>query len=150
MDKRKQVGGIIPNIIHSFDASHLIEIINSFCSHLLFRMKSKRVRFAKKKMYILPIHDCYGTHPNDMDLLIGEVRREFIKIYSEGNFLEDIRNKVISELCYHSIEVRIENGEMYVPLKKSENRIEKIYIPNPPKLGSMKVNDIIKAKYMIY
>ena len=42
MDKRKQVGGIIPNIIHSFDASHLIEIINSFCSHLLFRMKSKR------------------------------------------------------------------------------------------------------------
>lgn len=135
LDKRKQVNAIIPNIIHSFDASHLIEIINSV---------------SLKSLYILPIHDCYGTHPNDMDKVAYEVRLQFIKIYSQENFLRKLRDKVIYELKSHSIEVKSDSlGNEYVEFRKSERKIEKIEIPKSPELGKFNINDLIKAEYMI-
>lgn len=135
LDKRKQVNAIIPNIIHSFDASHLIEIINAV---------------SLKSMYILPIHDCYGTHPNDMDKIAFEVRLQFIKIYSQENFLKKIRDKVIFELKSHSIDIKIDpEGNEYVDFRIAEKRFDKIIIPKAPQLGNYNVNDLIKAEYMI-
>ena len=68
LDKRKQVNAIIPNIIHSLDASHLMKIIIS----------------AKRNSYlnILSVHDCFGTYPNHVGEMIEIVKEEFIKLYT--------------------------------------------------------------------
>jgi DNA-directed RNA polymerase, mitochondrial len=61
LDNKKQVQAIIPNIIHSLDASHLINIINT-AINLNFNQ-------------ILTIHDCFGTHPNNLDKLLNLVKK---------------------------------------------------------------------------
>jgi len=134
MDNKKQVNAVIPNIIHSFDASHLLEVIAAI---------------SLKNIYILPIHDCYGTHPNDMDSLAVEVRKQFIKIYSQTNFLETLREKVIVELKTHSMEVIEEDGEIYVTQHVNRQKIDKILIPKAPQMGTLSLNEIMKSKYMI-
>jgi DNA-directed RNA polymerase len=48
LDKLKQTNAIILNIIHSLDATHLINLIN----------KSQDIGFAP----IITVHDCFGTH----------------------------------------------------------------------------------------
>ena len=55
MDSRKQTQSIIPNIIHSLDANHLISLINN--------------AIKDKFSPIITIHDCFGTHPNKMEIL---------------------------------------------------------------------------------
>ena len=47
---------------------------------------------------MLPIHDCFGTHPNDMENLASEVRKQFVLLYSNNNFLENFHNKFIKEI----------------------------------------------------
>lgn len=74
LDKRKQVYAIIPYIIHSLDASHLMNIINS----------------ADNIKNIYPILDCFGTHPNNLDTLIYLVTPELFLIYANSKFLIDI------------------------------------------------------------
>jgi DNA-directed RNA polymerase len=55
LNKDRQKQGVIPNVIHSMDATHLIKVVLS----------------AKKEEYypIVTIHDCFGTHPNKMEKL---------------------------------------------------------------------------------
>jgi DNA-directed RNA polymerase len=73
INNRKQIQAIIPNIIHSLDASHLIKIINSVSRGL--EDARYKVNYLK---YIIPVHDCFGTHPNQLGLLEEMVKREFI------------------------------------------------------------------------
>jgi DNA-directed RNA polymerase len=72
IDKRKQVNAIIPNIIHSLDASHLINLLNTAISEDLNT--------------ILPIHGCFGAHLNQMKKLAFLVKVEFVKLYTNNNF----------------------------------------------------------------
>ena len=51
MNKQKQKNAIIPNIIHTLDSSYLYNII---------------LDFNKLNKNVISIHDCFGTHPNDM------------------------------------------------------------------------------------
>jgi DNA-directed RNA polymerase len=67
----KQVQAIIPNIIHSLDASHLINLINTAIN--------------KNFTPIISVHDCFGTHPNKMDELSFLVKKEFITLYTKEN-----------------------------------------------------------------
>ena len=61
LDRLKQTNAIIPNIIHSLDATHLINLIN----------KSHDQGFTP----IITVHDCFGTLPNNMDELAFMVKR---------------------------------------------------------------------------
>lgn len=74
LNQNKQAQAIIPNIIHSLDASHLIKIILS----------------AQKDNFhpIISVHDCFGTHPNKMKELDFRVKEEFIQLYSQSEFLK--------------------------------------------------------------
>ena len=80
---------IIPNIVHSLDASHLINVINN----------------VKNEAYILPIHDCFGTHPNYMSDLASIVRKEFIKLYSDHSFLNILYNKFIDDISAYGFNI---------------------------------------------
>ena len=81
LDKRKQNQAIIPNIIHSLDANHLMSVINYSYKHLPFP--------------IITIHDCFGTHPNHMEDLEKIVKLEFIFEDNNWDFNSNIEFLII-------------------------------------------------------
>nr|P33541.2 RecName: Full=Probable DNA-directed RNA polymerase [Neurospora intermedia]CAA36326.1 RNA polymerase [Neurospora intermedia] len=130
-DSRREVQAIIPNIIHSLDASHLTMIIDSWDS------------------YILPIHECFGTHPNDMYKLAEQVRECFILLYSKNDFLNKIDYKFRENLKDYKIEIVNKNGEDFVKIKGNK-RYEYLPLPVLPQMGELNVEDIRDmGKYMI-
>lgn len=130
VDKNKQVNAIIPNIIHSLDASHLINLINSAINN--------------KFTPILTIHDCFGTHPNLMDKLSYEVKKEFILLYSNPNFLQLFHNRVIQSIKDNNFETREKDNSIYVIIKRKVKKL-----PDCPKIGKLELENIINSKYMI-
>ena len=74
---------ITPNYIHSMDAAHMAMVVNKmFSDHGI--------------MDFWAVHDCFGVHPSDTDVLVKVVRETFHEIYSnrslsdvEGGDFED-------------------------------------------------------------
>ena len=68
LDKHKQTNGIAPNYVHSMDACHLMKTVNlSYTDIQSFSV----------------VHDSFGTHACDMELLSENLRTTFIEIYKE-------------------------------------------------------------------
>lgn len=84
LDKRKMQNGISPNFVHSLDATHLML---SVCYALDNGIKS----FAM-------IHDSFGTHAADAELLGGCLREAFVDLYKDMDVLEDFRSQVLRQI----------------------------------------------------
>ena len=82
---RKQKLGIVPNLIHSMDASNIAILVNN--------LLDMDVNFP-----MFTIHDCFGTHPNYMLTLSDIVRDKFIKLYAKDSFLKKLHKKYLSNL----------------------------------------------------
>ncbi len=131
-DCKREVQAIIPNIIHSLDASHLTMLINKWDKN------------------ILPIHDCYGTHPNDMINLSELVRETFVLLYSNNDFLKNIDTKFRNNLKDYKVKTILKDGEELVEIMISRNKFKYLPLPILPKYGNLDLNDIIiKGKNMI-
>lgn len=65
--------GIVPNFVHSHDASHLCMTI------------------AEASCDILPIHDSFATHPCDVPEMHSVLRTQFIKLYREFDIEEMLK-----------------------------------------------------------
>jgi hypothetical protein len=131
LDKNKQINAIIPNIIHSLDASHLINLLN----------KALITNFEP----VISVHDCFGTHPNKLEDLILLVKKEFILIYTKSNFLEMFHSKLIQSIKDNQYAIITDNeGFEYITIK---HKI--IKIPNIPDLGKLNIEDIINSHYII-
>lgn len=140
INKIKQVQAIIPNIIHSLDANHLIELINN----------SNIQRFGP----IITIHDCFGTLPNRMKRLEFMVKKEFIELYSQDNYLQTFHCRILQSIKDNRFEIVEMNNNSYVDLCShldfpSCGPYSQILIPKVPKLGSLDLKEIINSKYMI-
>ena len=72
--------GISPNFIHSMDASHL---------HLTTARMAKEIPNVSLAM----IHDSFGTHAADTEVLFNVLRDEFVKMYQNNDPLQDFANK---------------------------------------------------------
>jgi len=132
LDKIKQVQAVIPNIIHSLDATHLINLLN----------------YADDNKFkpIITIHDCFGTHPNKLEELSFMVKKEFVLLYTQSNFLENFHDRIIQAIKdnQYIIYKDKEIGEQFVRINR------KTYIiPQVPKLGSLDLQNILESKYMI-
>ena len=99
LSKSKQVQGVIPNVIHSLDSSHLIKVI----------IKAKN----KGCFPFVSVHDCFGTHPNKMDLLLQLVKSEFVIIYSKGDFLETFHRNIIKSIKLNNIKMKKVDSDYY-------------------------------------
>jgi DNA-directed RNA polymerase len=66
----KQASSIAPNIIHSFDAAHMMQSISASPEGLSFSI----------------IHDSFGVHACDMPLFLQHVKQEFVGIYMSNWF----------------------------------------------------------------
>ena len=134
-DNRKNLQAILPNIIHSFDAAHLIKIIKTW--NINYNIK-----------YILPIHDCFGTHPNDLEQLSEVVRKEFINIYCSDYFIKSLHKNILNDIKTHNLPIIKKGKKSYVEviIKNKKNFLE---IPDIVKRGKLSSKDILKSKYMI-
>ena len=136
MNKIKQNQACIPNIIHSLDATHLIKII----------LKAIDDDFSP----IITVHDCFGTHPNKMGELEFRVKKEFVLLYTQENFLDTFHNRIIQSILDNKHAIITEDGKQFVFLYDS--KIDFYYkeeIPSIPKLGKLDLEKIIHSKYMI-
>lgn len=132
MDNRKQVNSIIPNIIHSLDAAHLINIINNGLIN---------VKFPD----ILTVHDCFGSHPNNIDQLKSLVISEFVNLYSNENFLKKLKERILLSLIDNNIEIcKDTNGKEYILIKRT-----KVFIPELPQPGNLDYSKILFSQYLI-
>jgi len=71
-DRRGFMCGISPNFVHSMDASHMALVI------------------ADWEGDFAAVHDSYSSHATDIESLMVETRKTFIKIYDKENFYETI------------------------------------------------------------
>ena len=95
----------MPNLIHSLDASHLMNLIN----------KANDVNFAN----IITVHDCFGTLPNNVENLRQLVTAEFVEIYSNQNFLNKFHERVLQAFSdHHFIKYIDKEGKSYFYLEE--------------------------------
>jgi DNA-directed RNA polymerase len=107
IDVRKQVDGIVAHLVHSMDAAHMMRTIH--------RLYAEGIR------HFAMVHDSYGVHACDVDLLNRILREEFVRIYSEPvlqNFLDQQR--------------------------KAHPGIE---LPDPPQTGGLDIQQVLSSPY---
>jgi DNA-directed RNA polymerase len=107
IDVRDQVDGIVAHLVHSMDAAHMMLTINRL--------------YAEGLRHFAMVHDSYGVHACDVDLLNRILREEFVRIYSEPvlqNFLDQQR--------------------------KSHPGIK---LPDPPKRGDLDIQQVLSSPY---
>lgn len=80
LNDRKQTLASAPNLIHSFDGSHLVMTVNEMAK------KIEVVSFAV-------IHDSVGTHACDVDELNRTLREQFVEIY-QHDWLDAVQREV--------------------------------------------------------
>lgn len=131
LDNAKQTQAIIPNIIHSLDASHLMKIIK----------KANKDNFKP----IISIHDCFGTLPSLMKQLEQRVKMEFINLYSQSQFLNNFHQRFIQNIKDNNFNFKNKEGKSFVEMENG-NLLE---IPKIPQTGDLNLNNIMKSKYMI-
>src|SRR5258708_11849183 len=76
---RKQVDGVVAHLVHSLDAAHMMLTVN--------RLHSYGLR------HFAMVHDSFGVHAGDVDLLNRVLREEFVGMYSElvmANFFMEV------------------------------------------------------------
>lgn len=130
-DTAKQAQAIIPNIIHSLDATHVHNLIIS--------------TQLKYNFPLLTIHDCFGTLPNYISIMSSLVKLEFVLIYSDGLFLESFHKKLIQSFKDNNIIMTKDKSNLYV----MDNNNNYLLVPKLPKKGNLNIKDILKNKYMI-
>ena len=78
INSRKQVDGIVAHFVHSMDAAHMMLTIN--------RLVAEGVH------HFAMVHDSFGVHAADVDLLNRTLREEFVAMHSEpimANFFQE-------------------------------------------------------------
>ncbi len=101
----KQKRSLMPNLVHSLDASSLCLLVDSFCSLNLLEDRS-----------FFAIHDCFATTINHMEDLINLLKAIYIKTYSEVSYLNNfdkcIRNNI--ELALGKEAFNSKTGKFYI------------------------------------
>jgi DNA-directed RNA polymerase len=83
IDPRRSASGVSPNYIHSMDGSHL--------------MRTASLGKLNGIDALAVIHDSFGTHACDTDLLHAVIRTAFVEQYT-SNVLAKFRDEVVEQL----------------------------------------------------
>ena len=88
IDVRRQNNSIVPNVVHSFDASNIALLVENISSS-----------FSEKNINLLTIHDCFATNANNVDEMILKVKLAFITLYSDKSFIDGYHNFILDFIC---------------------------------------------------
>jgi DNA-directed RNA polymerase len=101
---RKQNEGIVPNVVHSFDASNISLLIKELLKN-------------KHNINILTIHDCFACSGNDVELMVFNVKLAFSILYSNKCFVNDYHNFIVDYIIKSGYTVV--NNVVYLKSKKN-------------------------------
>jgi DNA-directed RNA polymerase len=107
IDVRQQQDGVVPHFVHSQDSAHMMLTTN----HL----------HALGLRHFAMVHDSFGVHACDVDLLNRVLREEFVGIYSEP-----VLQRFIDEL-------RRDNPDLH--------------LPDPPAPGPLDIRQVLSSLY---
>jgi DNA-directed RNA polymerase len=110
VNRRKQSAGIAPNFIHSLDSSHLMWTV-------LIALEQGLTNFSM-------IHDSYGVHFCDTDILNSCIRTAFFEMYSRDvlkEWTEEIKSQISPEL--------------------------QELLPTLPEMGNLDLSQVLDSKY---
>lgn len=116
VDTRSCASAIAPNIIHSLDAAHL-------CQTVLECLVNKGTQVRD----FMLIHDSFGTHAANTDVMFAIVRKTFIAQYKDKCIYSDIKQQLID----------------YYKLTEEEAAA----LPDIPAKGDLSLDAIIDADY---
>jgi DNA-directed RNA polymerase len=127
---RKQNEAIVPNIVHSFDASNISLLIKELIKN-------------NNNINILTIHNCFATHANNVELMRYHVKLAFLLLYFNNNFINYYHNFIIDYVKKSGF--IIESNYVWISTKK------KIEIPSIPDLKYNKdfEENILGSQYFI-
>ena len=111
LDKRRQKTSIAPNFVHSYDAAHLMLTV---CA---------TERELGRPLSWAMVHDSFGTHAGDVQVMSVVLRKEFVRMYEGRSPLEELAESVRSALKDPS------------------------ECPAPPRLGNFDVREVEKAEF---
>ena len=109
VDVRKSVSGSSPNFTHSLDAAALTYTVDK-C------LKEGVTDFAM-------VHDSYGTHSPNMNLLNDKLREAFVEMYRDNDVLQNLYDSAVNKLQ------------------------EGTDIPKPLPRGSLNIEEVLKSDY---
>jgi DNA-directed RNA polymerase len=111
LDKRKQRSSITPNFVHSYDAAHLMLTVVA-CE-----------LEAGGPMSWAMVHDSFGTHAGDVQMMSRILREEFIAMYRDSSPLSELGERMALGLV---------NGDKIGPA---------------PEMGSFDLEEVASAEF---
>jgi DNA-directed RNA polymerase, mitochondrial len=130
IDKKRQRDALMPNIIHSFDASNVVKAVEIL---------------RDKNIEIFTIHDCFASQAANIYTLQHSVKLGFIKLYVTGDVLSRFHDGCLRSLENRDpsrISVQPDLGVVVIEGKS-------IKIPQVPTVGKLDIPEIINSKYMV-
>jgi len=118
LDLAKQSRAFMPNLIHSLDATSLMLLVNNYFSNDELDCKN-----------IYTIHDCFAMPMNHVEFIIDTLRKVYISLYSDSNYLEELNNGILEiiKLHYRDLEYNAESEELILYI---DDKIKKYQYPN--------------------
>jgi DNA-directed RNA polymerase len=119
-DIRKQNHAIVPNIVHSFDASNISLLVKNLSNN-----------FTENNFNLLTIHDCFATNANNVDKMTFNVKLAFIALYLDKSFIDSYHSFILDFIIKtgYLIDKENSNNETISYIVTTEGRIK---IPNKP------------------
>lgn len=132
LDLKKQNQGIVPNLIHSLDASNISILVN---------------KMIEDNHYInlLTIHDCFSTNANHIEDLAYRIKLAFLVIYGNRDYLDKFHEYILEYLGNIGFNITKEKDYVITPLNN------KIKIPNPPTPGDLDLKkEFMFSSYFVH
>jgi DNA-directed RNA polymerase len=102
---RKIKTSLMPNLIHSLDACNIHLLVNELLE-------------GERRLPLYTIHDCFASTPNNISTLEIYIKRTFLKIYFEGDYLEEMHKNILAQITSYIKEDIIEkDGKKYFKIK---------------------------------
>lgn len=127
---------MMPNLIHSLDASNI---------HML-------IKHLDEGTSIYTIHDCFASLPNSMKKVENKVKETFIEIYfKDGNYVKTLNEQLLTQISSLTDILTDDDGKDYIIIKTIDKKgvqlEEKVEVPKLPEAFTSNVllNEFIKG-----
>ena len=135
MNKAKQIRALMPNLIHSMDATTLALLVN-----LYFDKTSQSVN------NFYSIHDCFAVTANNVEKLISIIKIVYINIYSDNSYITKFDKGIIEN-------IKLQFGSHAFNDLNRKIKINDLELDYPDLnkvlLGKIKAENILKSEYII-
>lgn len=129
-ESRKSIGA---NFIHSRDADHV--------HHILYSCKHRGIDD------IVHIHDCFGTHPAQMDNLHEIIRATFVNLYENKDVLRQFLNEMLDQWEDEFVE---QNEDPELDIAATRQQLYARLNSLIPEVGDLELAEVKHSKYFVH